>query len=275
MLMLVSLTYGQQGCSDIYPQALCQGITGNRFVSSFRSCQNWLQCIGGNVANCGMCTGYLHFDPDTQTCTYPENANCDIYAANVTCTVGQVSREPHPTNCQLYFLCTGAETPVQQSCADNLHFDPALRACNFPELANCQPGGPPTGPPGVQCPDVDGISLIPDPTSCDNFYICDFNRHPTRYTCPVNHHFCTAFRFCRPIGQAICVQPSSPFQVLETLSDFECPPTGVHFFRRSGDCSQYIMCIDGSAYPQSCAPGLYFNPNSQRCEQSQYVLCPY
>ncbi|XP_055704618.1 peritrophin-1-like [Phlebotomus papatasi] len=276
LLLFAPLVLSQTTCTDIYPHTLCQGILENRFISSFRGCQYWIQCINANVANCGICSGFLHFDPDTQTCTYPDFANCDIYAANVTCTVGQVSREPHPANCNLYFLCTGDVTPIQMSCANDLHFDPVLRKCNFPHLANCEPAAPPPGPPGVSCPDSGGVTLIPDPTSCDHFYICDFNQYPHRHACPPNYHFCQDFRFCRPIGQAVCTPPT-PLEVfgVHSLSDFECPYSGIHFLPYSGDCSRYVLCIDGSAHEQRCAPDLYFNPTTQRCEPQDNFTCPY
>uniref|UniRef100_A0A1B0CP27 Chitin-binding type-2 domain-containing protein n=1 Tax=Lutzomyia longipalpis TaxID=7200 RepID=A0A1B0CP27_LUTLO len=275
LLLLAPLVIGQEACTDVYPPAMCQGIVENRFISSFRGCQNWVQCIGGNVANCGMCTGFLHFDPSTQTCTYPEYANCDIYAANITCTIGEVSREPHPNNCNLYFLCTGDATPIQMSCADNLHFDPVLRKCNFPELAQCETVAPPPGP--VVCPDVGGISLIPDPHSCDHFYICDFNQNANRHQCPPNYHFCQDHRFCLPIGVAVCALPSSPIERVFGVKQqfYDCPYSGIHFMPYSGNCAQYILCIDGSSHVQRCADGLYFNPTSQRCEVQSNVICPY
>lgn len=277
VVLLAPLVISQDVCSSVYPEAFCQGIAGNRFISSFRSCQHWVQCINTFVANCGTCTGFLHFDRTNQTCTYPENAACDIYAANITCTPGVVSHEPHPNNCNLFYLCTGSinAEPIQMTCAPGLNFCSDIRKCNLPHLANCAAAPRPPGP--VVCPPhVQGVHLIPDPTSCEFFYLCDMKQQANRMPCPANHHFCENRRFCRPIGEAVCTPPAVPMEVFDDKSQFHnCPDSGLHFIPYSGNCGKYVICNDGKATEHNCAPGLHFNPSTQRCEQAGNFPCQY
>ena len=43
----------------------------------------------------------------------------------------------------------------------------------------------------------------------------------------------------------------------------------------NGDCQSFYLCIDGDKYPtQTCPAGLFFDPNTGRCDWMNNVDCP-
>lgn len=42
-----------------------------------------------------------------------------------------------------------------------------------------------------------------------------------------------------------------------------------------GDCSAYIMCVEGEPFPHRCANGTSFDPVDLRCELSEDVTCAW
>merc|ERR1712198_798616 len=45
---------------------------------------------------------------------------------------------PHPTECNLYYICVGKMTFLMQ-CPGDLYFDLVLNVCNWPDLVDCEP----------------------------------------------------------------------------------------------------------------------------------------
>merc|ERR1712029_192638 len=44
---------------------------------------------------------------------------------------------PHPTDCNLYYICVG-KMPFLMQCPGDLYFDSVLNICNWPDLVNCE-----------------------------------------------------------------------------------------------------------------------------------------
>merc|ERR1712198_434199 len=44
---------------------------------------------------------------------------------------------PHPTECNLYYICVG-KMPFLMQCPGDLYFDLVLNVCNWPDLVNCE-----------------------------------------------------------------------------------------------------------------------------------------
>merc|ERR1712038_1394817 len=45
---------------------------------------------------------------------------------------------PHPTDCNLYYICVG-KVPFLMQCPGDLYFDSVLNVCNWPDLVDCEP----------------------------------------------------------------------------------------------------------------------------------------
>ncbi|XP_074100395.1 peritrophin-1-like [Cotesia typhae] len=43
---------------------------------------------------------------------------------------------PNPVNCESYYVCVGLD-PILMPCPDGLHFNPKLKVCDWPDVANC------------------------------------------------------------------------------------------------------------------------------------------
>lgn len=54
------------------------------------------------------------------------------------------------------------------------------------------------------CPDVDGVSFIPSPESCEEYYIC-VNRQPYNMRCRPGFHWNQDKEFCDHPDTANCV----------------------------------------------------------------------
>ncbi|KAL0100852.1 hypothetical protein PUN28_019322 [Cardiocondyla obscurior] len=70
------------------------------------------------------------------------------------CPTSRNIRIPHPTNCTLYYACQNGEANIR-ICPEGLHFDNAIRMCNWPK--GCISGTP---RPNTQ------PTTLPDPRLC-------------------------------------------------------------------------------------------------------------
>lgn len=57
------------------------------------------------------------------------------------------------------------------------------------------------------------------------------------------------------------------------LADFRCPSLNTQFFRDYTNCSNYITCFNGVAFPQSCPHGLHFDAVNEVCDFPGTVDC--
>jgi len=44
---------------------------------------------------------------------------------------------PHPTDCNYFFICSDVGVPVCIQCPANLHWNPTLETCDYPQDAGC------------------------------------------------------------------------------------------------------------------------------------------
>jgi len=45
---------------------------------------------------------------------------------------------PHPTDCNLYYICVG-KMPFLMQCPGDLYFDSSTNICNWPDMVDCGP----------------------------------------------------------------------------------------------------------------------------------------
>ena len=109
---------------------------------------------------CQQCPAFMHFNPDTKQCDWPESAGClapislapassssQSPSSSIATTASTTApsqcvcitrhvMSPHPTDCNSYCLCYDTE-PVEINCPPGLHFNPTLLVCDWPNNAGC------------------------------------------------------------------------------------------------------------------------------------------
>ncbi|XP_063611351.1 uncharacterized protein LOC134785035 [Penaeus indicus] len=178
---------------------------------------------------------------------------------------------PHPKACTKWVHCDHY-IPYVKDCPAGLHFNPAIKVCDWPDRAGCTSGEhqscviptdpPVTGPPPTPSP---GCSCecchVPHPNDCTAYYYCDVNKNITFFTCPSGLVFHPELD--------TCVYPQDYPQC-----DIEVPPVcecDCHY--PSGICSEYYECIDNVPVKKECPSGLLWNQEKKSCDYPENVDC--
>ncbi|XP_058458070.1 peritrophin-1-like [Malaya genurostris] len=140
--------------------------------------------------------------------------------------------------------------------------------CVIPSLANRCTGKP------------DGL-FINDFTACDRYFVCT-RQMPVPGRCPNDLYFNEEEQKCDHSWNVICLLCGDPNEEPTTITTPESP-TGpdetetqmtlmlepsetVENFPIEYECGKYTACFDGEGFLMECAPELFFNPESRRCE---------
>ncbi|XP_049297564.1 peritrophin-1-like [Anopheles funestus] len=115
-------------------------------------CDKFLICSHGN-AIVSKCPPGLHWHDGRKRCDYPSQAQCQP-GSLVTPTPQQAPEPspncpeeydpdhmvyiPHETDCTKYYICDPYGVELEQTCPSDLHWNPAVNYCDFPELAQCE-----------------------------------------------------------------------------------------------------------------------------------------
>ena len=79
----------------------------------------------------------------------------------------------------------------------------------------------------------------------------------------LNQHFLYISAQCNVAEEVACVSPP------------QCPAEGISYLPVSGTCTDYIKCISGQAYEQTCASGTEFSPEVGSCVLEENYECPF
>ncbi|XP_047472859.1 uncharacterized protein LOC125027766 [Penaeus chinensis] len=101
---------------------------------------------------------------------------------------------PHPKACTKWVHCDHY-IPYVKDCPAGLHFNPAIKVCDWPDRAGCTSGEDqscviPTDPPVTGLPSTASpfctceCCHLPHLTDCTAYYYCDVNKNMTFFTCP-------------------------------------------------------------------------------------------
>ncbi|XP_025154073.1 mucin-2-like isoform X2 [Harpegnathos saltator] len=185
-------------------------------------CSSYYMCKNGHTI-LKRCRNGLHYNPLIGVCDFPNNVNCsssgksDLYK----CPETGVGKVPHEKDCKLYYDCYDGEKTLRK-CRHDLHFNPILKVCDFPENYPCEEGEivnmakihEETGCIG-RCPWQDPTNytvLIPN-TDCHKFCMCS-NGVPYVQSCPDKLQFDYVRQVCDYPHKVTCKIP--PQQELET-----------------------------------------------------------
>lgn len=117
---------------------------------------------------------------------------------------------------------------------------------------------------------------VGNPNNCRAFIECQ-NGSRMDVSCENGQLFDTQLESCMDAHIVRCGTRGLPPADIETLlpEDFfpACPRTGTTFRSHPHDCQGYFICASGTLIQHSCAPGIYFNPDTFQCDFPQNVQC--
>ncbi|XP_067646702.1 uncharacterized protein [Eurosta solidaginis] len=248
---------------NAYSINVCEGVANNIFITDIRNCSSYFICVNGQpIAQ--ECRDGLYFDASTQSCVV-SNSVC------LSCNSNQLTSTALAKTCNKYVLCF-AGTPVQQQCADNLQFNPNLRACDLPKNVDCVSN---------YCSiyqNPNEIVYVASQSSCAKYFIC-MNGQPQNQTCISGLHFNPACKYCDLAANAKCTITGSKtrttYQTAAMLAphlvDITCPAEGIHFISHKNP-HQYYMCVKGKGALMTCAASLYFDKDEGACRRQEDIM---
>ncbi|KAH8309795.1 hypothetical protein KR067_005485 [Drosophila pandora] len=242
-------------------------------------CTKYFVCCHGELVS-KSCDNGFYWNSDAQNCDL-DNGQCKP----PTCENGEVN--PNPEDCAGYQECVNGAW-VNKSCSAGDYFNSTLNECVLDTCGAC-----------VNC--VEG-SKKPDQYDCAKFQICVNGKYVSE-SCPIGEYFNSAINDCeQDNGQCNGNQTCTEGDIQEDVEDCagyevcsngnwvsrKCP-TGEYFNKTNGtciidgsgvclnctegttgpvpsDCTKYKICAGGKYVVQSCAGGLYFNNQTNRCE---------
>lgn len=151
------------------------------------------------------------------------------------------------SGCRNYFSCVaGSAFPLQ--CPLGFYFQTSTQSCDLSENVDCS-----------RCP-ATGILITRNANSCSAYTIC-IDGIPIDRECETGLWFDEDTGKCDLIENVICTGINN------------CPETGVAVVPDLTDCTQYLLCSNGTITDtRTCTTGLKFNPNNLRCVPSDECI---
>ena len=123
-------------------------------------CNAFFTCNTNGDFQKSYCSEGLHWSQETLSCGWASESDCvnDPNVPNVFYREGQACSAtggfaPNPADCSSFLICNH-DKYVVKPCGDGLHWDNKIKACNFIDLAGCQPGSVQAQGQGSAVPDV-------------------------------------------------------------------------------------------------------------------------
>lgn len=66
---------------------------------------------------------------------------------------------------------------------------------------------------------------------------------------------------------------STPSSTTEAPSPFQCPPLGLHYLPYPGNCTLYVVCVNGEPSIYRCPEGTLFDASNLVCEPEETAGC--
>ncbi|XP_025073978.1 uncharacterized protein LOC112552591 [Pogonomyrmex barbatus] len=260
-------------------------------------CTQYYECNDGKQI-LRNCPAGLHYDHVRQICNKPTEAKCTTFVPIVPTTMemptsdpskcyDENSKMPHEYNCGSYYTCSSGKK-ILKTCPKNLHFNPMLYVCDYPENVNCnaESENEPVASKDTKCRTSTGITKIPHETDCNLYYVCEngistlkkchsaelvFN--PVLKVCDFpENSFCSMTRVKNDLEQIdrAMIPNLDPSTCIGTCPD-EDPEYAV--LLPNDDCKKYCMCSNGVAWVMPCPEPLYFDSVEKICKLKKNAVC--
>lgn len=218
------------------------------------NCEKYYLCVNGNEMEM-TCPNDLHWSPHLNICTDPARAGCDGWECDADST--EVSFIPNTEDCEAYFICFfGNKMPM--TCSNGQHWSISENICMSPNDAQCPFDFSARQYADADCP-ATGVVSIPNPGSCEEYYLC-VNGMALPRQCSSGLHF------SRTLGT--CVHPD----VAECFLD-GCPPGQLGFLPHEEDCNLYYLCFGGNKHLMSCPNDLHWSVETNSCMDPYEAGC--
>ncbi|KAH8259728.1 hypothetical protein KR026_009593, partial [Drosophila bipectinata] len=243
-------------------------------------CAKFQICVNGKYVS-KSCPIGEYYNSDISKCE-EDNGQCN---GNQTCTEGEIQEDAK--DCAGYEVCSNGSW-VSRQCADGAYFNATLNICIIDEWGVC-----------LNCTDGD---LQVYPADCTKFKICTNGKYVVK-SCDSGDYWNAGSKKCeKDEGQCNGNQTCTEGDIQEDAKDcagYEVCSNGSWVSRQCAngayfnatlnmciidewgiclnctegttgsvpsDCTKYKICAGGKYVVQSCASGLYFNNQTNRCE---------
>ncbi|OXA47726.1 chondroitin proteoglycan 1 [Folsomia candida] len=256
------------------------------------NCSQFYACNNGNPI-VATCPENLYWNPEAEYCDFPDNVEECVDGTRpptgttlpVTQSTPAPTQQSTTTSAPITTVPTTPppSTPGPSSTAEETPETEAPLTTTTPHTTTEeQPetedtaGTPSTTtrlPPGV-CPET-GIIKIAHPEFCESYYLCvNGVRQEPPATCPDGLLFDPSLAECNQAADVDCGSASPRTTTTTTEAPtYQCPDQGAAVIPYQGNCTLYIMCIDGSQTVYRCPPGYLFDTGKLVCEHESTAEC--
>ncbi|CAD7005523.1 unnamed protein product [Ceratitis capitata] len=169
---------------------------------------------------------------------------------NICSGVSNLVFLPYLGDCSKYYICMGGE-PIEQKCEQGYHFDAKLQSCTYPDVAKCLP----------TC--TNALSSFCYDRTCTKYVLC-YAGTPIIRECRDGLQYNAETDRCDFPQYVDCV---------DNLCTIYNDPKNITFLQSKASCGKFYICMDGTAYPQTCSNGLLFNEDCNCCDFPDKVRC--
>ncbi|EDV39425.1 uncharacterized protein Dana_GF25304 [Drosophila ananassae] len=203
-----------------------QTCTEGDIQEDAEDCAGYEVCSNGSWVS-RQCPDGAYFDENLNFCTPDTEGIC------LNCTDGDL--QVYPSDCTKFKICTNGKYVVK-SCDSGDYWNSATKKC---EIDNGQCNGNQT------CTEGD---IQEDAEDCAGYEVCSNGIWVSR-KCPTGEYFNVTDSTCIIDESGVCLN----------CTEGTTGPV-------PSDCTKYKICAGGKYVVQSCAGGLYFNNQTNRCE---------
>lgn len=117
------------------------------------------------------------------------------------------------------------------------------------------------------------IIILPFSELCEAYYLCvnGDRQEPPSY-CPEGLYFDVTIGECNLAADVDC-EPQTTTTTTTEAPTYQCPDQGVAYIPYQGNCTLYILCIDGSQIIYRCPTGTLFDTSKLVCEDESTAVC--
>ncbi|XP_050091536.1 uncharacterized protein LOC126575067 [Anopheles aquasalis] len=261
---------------------ICNDAPNGRLEANPLYCNQYYICVN-EIGWRLVCPQGLWFDVERQQCSEAGSVECGLAPERPPTTPNPYARcSGIPNNayvrdesfCYRYFKCVNG-SPFPMVCPAEQWFDEARQQCRPQELVECVIDELPTRPPPTAgiCNGVSNSIQVPNPFSCNQFYIC-VDQIGFPQVCPPGMWFHEDGQTCLPVAETSCALGPPTTTTLAPHPWGQCDfMPNYSFVRNEFYCYRYFQCIDGRPYPLICPAEQWFSEERQGCDDQANVRC--